>query len=118
MMTSKTATAVLVASFLALNNVYAADPARLALVGHGKPVVDVEFSADRLQMASMAADGETILWDLKAGRGQRLPSIDRSLAPGRYLAFTRESKPILLAGVMDHGFGIDPATRAIVGEYG
>ena len=118
MMTSKIAVAAVAASLLALNTLHAADPARLTLVGHGKAVVDVEISPDGLQMASMAADGDTILWDLKGARGQRLPSIDRSLAPGRYLAFTPARKPILLAGVMDQGFGIDLTTRAVVGEYG
>ncbi len=118
MMTSKIAVAAIAASLLVLNTLHADDPARLTLVGHAKAVVDVEVSPDGLQMASMAADGETILWDLKAGRGQRLPSIDRTLANGRYLAFTRGVKPILLAGVMDQGFGINLATRAVVGEYG
>src|SRR5687767_12762006 len=90
--------AAIVVVAVASPQLWAADPVRLTLTGHAKRVVDLEFSADGSQLASMAADGETVLWDLKAGRGRRVASIGRTLDSGRYLAFTREKRPILLAG--------------------
>ena len=94
------------------------DNARLVLKGHTKPVVDIQFAADRKTVASISADGETILWDLSAGNGKRLPSLSRSLVAGSYLQFTRESTELLLAGSGGQGLLIDPTKGETIAEYG
>ena len=94
------------------------DTPRLVLKGHTKPVVDVQFAADGKTVASMSADGETILWDLAAGNGRRVTSLPRSLGPGSYLQFTRESPELLIAGSGGQGLLIDPANDETIAEYG
>ncbi len=96
----------------------AEDTPRLVLKGHSKPVVDVQFAADGNTVASMSADGETILWDLSAGSGRRFPSLTRSLDAGSFLQFTRESPELLLAGSGGQGLLIDPTKGETIAEYG
>jgi WD40 repeat protein len=97
---------------------HAEDTPRLVLKGHSKPVVDVQFATDGKTFASMSADGETILWDLSAGSGRRVPSLSRSLVAGSYLQFTMESPELLLAGSGGQGFLIDPTKGETIAEYG
>ncbi len=94
------------------------DTPRLVLKGHTKQVVDLQFTSDGKTLASMSADGETILWDLSAGSGRRVPALSRSLVAGSYLQFTRESPELLLAGSGGQGLLIDPTKGETIAEYG
>ncbi len=94
------------------------DTSRLVLKGHTKPVVDLQFTVDGKTLASMSADGETILWDLSAGNGRRVPALSRSIVAGSYLQFTRESPELLLAGSGGQGLLIDPTKDETIAEYG
>lgn len=110
--------ALIVGLLLALpvSPAHAAEPT--ALIGHQKSVVDVEFARDGQSLASIAADGDTILWDLAAGTGRRGPKVNRDFwIGGAFLQFTSEARPLLMAGCDTRGFVLDPQSMATVAEW-
>lgn len=95
----------------------AAEPT--TLVGHKSRVADVEFSPDGKWLASLAENGETIVWNLEAQTGRRGPLVGRSLAPGgTWLQFTHETPPLLMAGCNVCGALVNPATAQAVSTWG
>lgn len=109
--------AISLVAFVEADQACGAEP--ITLRGHRAAVADLEFAPDGASLASISRDGETVLWDLKARTARRASGIARDLSPGeRYLCYTNESPPTLLAGCNSHGMVIDPASAKSIAEWG